>query len=88
MRHVPENSVKANRIVRQYTQSIPADVDDIFALLCPVREKAWLEGWNYNMIHSESGYAEQGCVFTTRNGEKEATWVITRRDPESGGDGN
>ncbi len=39
--------------------------EEVFPLLCPELEKAWLPGWDYRMIHSASGVAERGAVFET-----------------------
>ena len=36
-----------------------------FLHLCPERERDWIDGWDYEMGYSESGYTEPGCVFTT-----------------------
>ncbi|HSP17203.1 MAG TPA: hypothetical protein VLV78_20840 [Thermoanaerobaculia bacterium] len=69
---------------RTYTQRIEASPDHVFPLLCPVREGEWLAGWRdqVEMIHSQSGLAEDGCVFRTRpRGEPETVWMITRHDP-------
>lgn len=72
---------KAKRITYSYTQKNLAPPDKVFPLLCPVREKEWLDGWEYEMVYSESGLVEEGCIFTTRNpGEPETTWVVTRHD--------
>ncbi len=74
---------KAKRITRSYRQTINAPPDVVFPLLCPVREAEWLDGWEYEMIHSESGLAEEGCVFSTPgDGEADTTWVISRHDKE------
>lgn len=74
-------SSNAGRIVRSYTQFIRGTPDRVFELLCPVREAEWLHGWDYRMVYSESGLAEEGCVFTSRaEGEAETLWMITRRD--------
>jgi hypothetical protein len=54
----------------------------VFPLLCPVREREWAPGWGCELLHSESGYAELGCIFTTQHhGEPKATWVVSRYDP-------
>lgn len=75
---------KAKRITRSYRQSINAPSDVIFPLLCPVREAEWLDGWEYEMIHSESGLAEEGCVFSTPgDGEADTIWIITRYDSKN-----
>jgi hypothetical protein len=56
-------------------------VTDVFPLLCPVREKDWIDGWDYDMVYSTSGLAEEGCVFTTpHHGKTETTWYVTKHD--------
>ena len=81
----PERSVfAAKRITRSYTQTIHADPSRVFNLICPVREAEWLDGWDYTLMYSESGVAEEGCVFTSRQqGEKDTIWMITRRDVQN-----
>jgi len=70
---------------RSYTQTIQAPPEAVFPLLCPVREAEWLDGWTYDLIHSVSGLAEEGCVFRTHpSGEPETIWLITRHDPARG----
>ena len=67
-----------------YRQINNATPDKVFPLLCPVREKDWIEEWDYTMIYSKSGVAEKGCVFTTPHHGKEVTvWYITEHDPEN-----
>lgn len=56
--------------------------DAAFPLLCPVREREWLDGWACELVHSRSGLVERGCVFTTdRPPEGPAIWVATVHDP-------
>ena len=77
-------SFKAKHITRSYEQTINADPARVFDLLCPVKEAAWLEGWDYTLLHSESGLAEEGCVFLSRQeGEKDTIWMITKRDVQN-----
>ena len=74
-------SFSAKHITRSYEQTINADPARVFDLLCPVKEAEWLDGWNYTLLHSKSGLAEEGCVFLSRQeGEKDTIWMITRRD--------
>lgn len=74
----------AVRITRTFTQTNAAPAEKVFPLLCPAREAEWLEGWQAKMIYSESGVAEEGCIFQTQNaGEPETTWVIARHDPQN-----
>lgn len=75
---------QAVRKSHEFTQTNQAPPERVFPLLCPVREAEWLEGWNYRMIHSESGVAEWGAVFTTpiEDGTGELTWMCTEYDPQ------
>jgi hypothetical protein len=85
---------KSSRVAHEYTQTNPAPPDKVFPLLCPVREAEWVPGWQYQLIYSDSGVAEIGCVFTTPNapvssqsteGESvqfpETTWITVDYDP-------
>ncbi len=77
-------SFQAKHITRSYEQTISADPSKVFDLLCPVKEAQWLEGWDYTLLHSESGLAEEGCVFLSRQeGEKDTIWMITKRDVQN-----
>lgn len=65
-----------------YTQLNKGTRDEVFPLLCPVREKDWLDGWEFEMIYSQSGVAEEDCVFTTpHHGKFVTVWHIVRHDP-------
>ncbi len=72
--------------VFNYIQKHPHSASDIFPLLCPKRECDWLDGWDYKMIHSESGLIEEGCVFTTsHHGNEETVWKVAKYDTENFG---
>ena len=74
----------ARRAVKKYCQTIQASPDEIFPLLCPVRETEWLDGWKYTMIYSKSGLAEEGAVFsTTHQSEHPTVWIVTKHDPSN-----
>jgi len=65
--------------IKKHMMKIDACPEVVFPLLCPVREAEWIDGWSCEMIHSESGLAEVGCVFkTNREPENEAYWIMTR----------
>lgn len=64
-----------------YTQKIKGVPQEIFPLLCPNRETEWLDSWKYEMIYSESGYAEENCVFKTPDGNTGTYWIVSRYDP-------
>ena len=75
---------KARRITRNYIQTVNAEPSRVHALICPVKEAEWLDGWDYDLIFSHSGVAEPGCVFISRSpGEKDTIWLITKRDDQT-----
>jgi hypothetical protein len=75
--------VKPNRATRSYTQHLVAAPDAVFPLLCPVREAEWVPGWDPLLVVSNSGLAERDCVFTTGAEPADATWYVTRHEPEA-----
>jgi hypothetical protein len=78
------NPIDSGRVTLSHSQRIEAPPARVFPLICPVRETEWLDGWGEQLevIHSDSGLAEDGCVFRTRMpGRPETVWMITRHDP-------
>lgn len=73
--------------VRRYFshfQTIKANAEEIFPLFCPVRSYEWIEDWDAILIYSQSGYAEEGCVFKTFDPDDgEDIWVIAEYAPPS-----
>lgn len=73
---------RGKRVVHQYIQTNLAPPDKVFPLLCPVAEAKWVPGWQYRLIHSQSGLVELGCVFiATNDAGTESTWITTEHDP-------
>jgi ribosome modulation factor len=70
------------KLIRKYQQTIEGTKEEIFPLLCPVREKEWLQGWDYKMIYSESSFAEKGCIFETSNNYGSYHWIVTKHDKD------
>jgi hypothetical protein len=73
------------RTVKKYTMVLKNNPETIFPLLCPVREYEWIEPWKCKMIYSDSGFAEQDCVFRTdfpQDGPED-TWVVSRYEKPS-----
>lgn len=68
------------RLFFSYPYQFRHPCQDVFALLCPVKEDDWIPGWKEQreIVYTESGVAELGCVFTT-TGQSHlmgpATWV-------------
>ena len=73
------------RAVFNSETKITAPPAEVFPLLCPVREYDWIDGWECEVVYSESGVAENNCIFTTNVPERggEAVWTVTRYEPEN-----
>lgn len=57
--------------------------EQIWPQLCPVREYDWIEVWQCQLLRSQSGYNELGCIFQTdfaTEGGPEV-WMTTCFDP-------
>ncbi len=50
----------AKRVEHRCVQRNPAPPEQVFPLLCPVREADWVPDWRYRMIYSRTGVAEEG----------------------------
>lgn len=73
------------RITRSYTMTIRAAYTRVFPMLCPVREHDYLDNWRADILYSESGVAEPGCVFQTPNDAgAPSTWYIAEHDADTG----
>lgn len=72
---------KPYRVSRSFTQHLCAPTDEVFPLLCPVRETEWVKDWRPKTVISESGFAEPGCVFITPGIPEDALWLMTVHDP-------
>jgi len=73
---------QARRIRHEHTQTNDAPPQQVFPLLCPVREAEWVPQWKFRMIYSQSGVAEEGCVFTTPNDAgPDSIWMVTEYNP-------
>lgn len=73
---------KPVRVRRSYTQSIKGRPDQVFPLLCPVREVEWVQGWDPRLVISESGVIERDCLFVMPDQPSESIWVTTRWEPD------
>jgi len=69
-------------ISRERVAVMPATPEKIFPLLCPVLEYDWIPSWRAKLIHSQSGAAEEDCLFETRFPSDGPTiWMCTRYEP-------
>ncbi len=72
----------AKRVVHAYAHHLEAAPERAFPLLCPVREYDWIDGWSCQLVHTESGVVENGCIFVTEQApEGRTVWITTRHDP-------
>lgn len=72
------------RVHHEYRQKLRGSVARVFPLLCPVRERDWVEGWDPSIVWSESGVVERDCVWLTphESGHR-AVWIVDRHEPDS-----
>ncbi len=75
---------KPVRATHTYVQTLAAEPEKVLPLLCPVREADWIEGWNPSLVATESGFAEEDCVFVTPAEPEDAIWYVTRLDATQG----
>ncbi len=66
-----------------YTQAIAATPDEVFPLLCPVREEDWVPGWRTRLVVSKTGLVEEDCMFVTPGEPADAIWITADHDPEA-----
>ena len=75
---------QAKRISRQYKQINAGEPDEVFPLLCPVREADWLPDFKSDVIFSSTGISEEGAIFqTTQDDGVSIPWIITRYEPNT-----
>ena len=74
------------RIVHNLSLEYDYPVEDIFPLLCPVREYEWMSSWNGTTVYTESGFAEKYVVFYHKIPFpflfKKAYWTATQYVPD------
>jgi hypothetical protein len=80
-------SFEAKRKTLVYTEKLEATPEEIFPLICPVGEEKWIYSWGndtYELIYSESGVNELGCIFKTSypNGIP-SLWTTVKFDKEN-----
>lgn len=70
---------KPVRKVQSFSSTWSTTVEELFPLFCPAREADWIPGWDCELIYTDSGYAEDKCVFKTdKSGSAEdGVWIFT-----------
>lgn len=74
---------KARRKIQNYKGTFSTSPEKLFPLLCPARECDWIQGWDCELIYTDSGYAEDNCVFQTDESSSHGPglWTFTRYEP-------
>ena len=74
-----QHEPKYKRKIQEFSENFGTTPETIFPLLCPAREADWIPGWKTELIFTESGYAEDKCVFRTdkSNSAGEGLWIFT-----------
>lgn len=74
---------KYKRSTRKFSATFNTTSEQIFPLLCPTREADWIPDWDPELIYTESGYAEENCVFRTAhsNSMRDALWSFMGYKP-------
>jgi len=68
---------------REYKMNLNADADVVFPLLCPTQEYAWIPDWSCELLRSESGFVESGCVFRSAMNGRETLWCVAEFNPNN-----
>jgi hypothetical protein len=70
-------------ISRSGSLEFEAPLDRVFPLFGPVREAEWADGWQPDVLYSQSPLAEEaGAIFLTEHpGEPQTIWIVNRFDP-------
>lgn len=75
------------RVHFHHPMTVRATPEEIFPLLCPVREFDWIPHWDCKLVYTESGVAERNCIFQTNTGQTDKpgegvdTWVVSHHEP-------
>ncbi len=54
---------QGERFTYDHVMDLHSVPEVIFPLLCPILEYKWLKGWECTMVYSDSGIAENNCIF-------------------------
>ncbi len=81
---------QAKRIICTVEEEIKAPLNEIFPLCCPVEELKWINNWEYQLICSDSGVNEKGCIFTEEmsgvllfGSPVKTKWITSRHEPDT-----
>ena len=77
---------EGTRIQHDFSIEYDYSPEQLFPLMCPVREYDWMSSWKGTIVYTESGYAEKYVVFYHKVPfplhNKKAYWTATQYDPD------
>jgi hypothetical protein len=77
-------SLKDYNTTKIYTHKCFAKSKEVFSLLFSVQQLEWIPRWEYEMIYSQSGFTEEGCLFKTKAlFDNEIIWIATKWDTKN-----
>jgi hypothetical protein len=79
--HSSAPAFRGKRTKTEFTCTVSGKPSLVFPLLCPVREYDWLDDWRGELIYSESGVAEDNCIFRTDFHGAPMIWSAIRYEP-------
>jgi hypothetical protein len=65
VRRFRESAFKSKRKRTVFSGTWESTVEELFPLFCPAREADWIPSWDCNLIYTDSGLAEDNCIFET-----------------------
>lgn len=74
-----QRTFRSKRTLQEFSGTFETTVEELFPLLCPAREADWIPEWDCELIYTDSGYAEENCIFKTEksNPVGEGLWMFT-----------
>jgi hypothetical protein len=78
-----QTDFKSERISKTASFFVEGEIENVFPLFGPIREKEWAEGWNPEIIFSNSSLVEERMIFRTKGSgdEQYYHWAITQLIP-------
>lgn len=78
-----EKEMKYERTTLEFTGTFDATPEELFPLLCPTREADWVEGWDCQLLYTESAYGEDKAIFSTDENCSggPGLWMLTKYEP-------
>lgn len=70
-----------SHLERSHSIVLSGPVDRVFPLFTPIGETLWVDGWEPEFLHPQSGETRQGMVFRTAHGDETTLWACADWDP-------